>query len=749
MRSALGLLACLGCWLAPASAGTDAALRQAALRLGQPAPIVRIGLESGHRLTVSAASGLRVVDAASGGDVWKPSYRGEVVIVAQGGPTGDVPVVFRIQAGAFSDRQAAADRREELEQRFGSPVVLRHDPDRGNWRVRVGKAQDREALQPLMSRMREAGFDDLWIAEEPAGEAAGIRLRVVDESYESREVASARLAVLPLGRDRVEVEGRPYRGVVELRVSRFGTVQAINWVGLEPYLLGVVPAELGPEVWPELAALRAQAVAARTYVWRNLGQFDEDGYDLCATPRCQVYGGAAAEHPLSDRAVWSTRGQVLTYERQPINAYFTATCGGHTEDVSNVFVGESAPYLVGVPCRAEAEALRTLRGVARGARLTAVVDESGTDRTRAWALLAAAGVLDAERDGPGAMAGPLEPGTLRRWTDALNRLAGRPATSGPPGAVSTLGKAALSALEDLGWAERAAVLMGEADPDALVRDVSVSELSEPERRAVAYLAGIEMLAPHLDGSFHAGEPPGRARLLGVLAGAGESYEAFRLRTGDVVRLRGEVLKVSQGKGELSASLAARPYLFGYAGGRSAPRSELELWPGDRVRFRLDAAGRIDFLELLPPVRGLADDRSSSRFSWQERKSRNELEREINRRVKIGTLLDLRVMRRGVSGRVAELEVVGSEGRTLIRGFDVRRLLGLQESLMVLEPQRTSEGRLEAVVFTGKGWGHGVGLCQVGAYGMALRGADYRAILAHYYPGTEVREPPLGSGRAGR
>ena len=49
----------------------------------------------------------------------------------------------------------------------------------------------------------------------------------------------------------------------------------------------------------------------------------------------------------------------------------------------------------------------------------------------------------------------------------------------------------------------------------------------------------------------------------------------------------------------------------------------------------------------------------------------------------------------------------------------------------------SVGRLEAVVFAGKGWGHGVGLCQVGAYGMALRGADYAEILAHYYRGARL------------
>jgi stage II sporulation protein D len=166
-------------------------------------------------------------------------------------------------------------------------------------------------------------------------------------------------------------------------------------------------------------------------------------------------------------------------------------------------------------------------------------------------------------------------------------------------------------------------------------------------------------------------------------------------------------------------------------------TELDVWPGDRVRYRTGGGGAIDFLELVPPIKGTSDDRSAKVYSWEIRKSRRVLEQAINRRVSIGRLEDLSVVRRGVSGRVVELEVVGTKGRTVVRGFDVRRLLDLKESLLVIEPQRDRSGAIEAVVFAGKGWGHGVGLCQVGAYGMALRGADYREILAHYYPGTSL------------
>ena len=102
-----------------------------------------------------------------------------------------------------------------------------------------------------------------------------------------------------------------------------------------------------------------------------------------------------------------------------------------------------------------------------------------------------------------------------------------------------------------------------------------------------------------------------------------------------------------------------------------------------------------------------------------------------------TLLDLRAVRRGVSGRIVELAVVGSKGSTVVKGFDVRNLLDLRESLTVIELQRDPSGRITSAVFAGKGWGHGVGLCQVGAYGMAMRGSDYKEILSHYYPGIAL------------
>ena len=135
---------------------------------------------------------------------------------------------------------------------------------------------------------------------------------------------------------------RPYRGQIEVAAAG-QRLNAINVVGLEQYLFGVVPREM-PSGWPE-EALKAQAVAARSYALnRRVGG---KGFDLYADVRSQVYGGMAGEHPRATAAIQATAGQVLLWEGKPIDALFHSTSGGATADIEEVF-GAAVPYLVGV-----------------------------------------------------------------------------------------------------------------------------------------------------------------------------------------------------------------------------------------------------------------------------------------------------------------------------------------------------------------------------------------------------------------
>ena len=95
------------------------------------------------------------------------------------------------------------------------------------------------------------------------------------------------------------------------------------------------------------------------------------------------------------------------------------------------------------------------------------------------------------------------------------------------------------------------------------------------------------------------------------------------------------------------------------------------------------------------------------------------------------------LRRGESSRIAELLIRGTETQAVVKGLRIRRVLGLKETLFVMEKEYNESGDLSQILFTGRGWGHGVGLCQVGAYGMARAGADYQEILKKYYRGIKI------------
>lgn len=146
-------------------------------------------------------------------------------------------------------------------------------------------------------------------------------------------------AVMP-----IRVNGKAYRGTIDILRDRTG-LTVINRLGIESYLLGVVSAEMGRRNQSEQAALRAQAVVSRTYAFRNLRKWGSQGFDLYATVSDQAYGGIGAETPEGQEAVRATRGRVLTYQGNVIEAFYYSTCGGRTADGYEVFRGASRPYL--------------------------------------------------------------------------------------------------------------------------------------------------------------------------------------------------------------------------------------------------------------------------------------------------------------------------------------------------------------------------------------------------------------------
>jgi len=139
------------------------------------------------------------------------------------------------------------------------------------------------------------------------------------------------------------VNGKPYRGTVEAAADK-RAVRVVNTVGLEAYLLGVVPGEV-PKTWP-VEALKAQAVAARSYAVAT--RKPNGPFDVYADVRSQVYGGIDYEAPQTTAAVQATAGQVLLYGGKVATTYFFSTSGGRTVDISEAWGSPPVPYLVSV-----------------------------------------------------------------------------------------------------------------------------------------------------------------------------------------------------------------------------------------------------------------------------------------------------------------------------------------------------------------------------------------------------------------
>jgi stage II sporulation protein D len=154
---------------------------------------------------------------------------------------------------------------------------------------------------------------------------------------------------------------------------------------------------------------------------------------------------------------------------------------------------------------------------------------------------------------------------------------------------------------------------------------------------------------------------------------------------------------------------------------------------------LDRGGAVDLLVRLPAGDGAAADRYSPYNRWSIVVSREAIETLLGENGhRVGRLVDLEPLERGATGRLVRLKAVGSEGSVTLRGLDIRWNLGTRENLFFIDRITGPDGSNRAYRFTGRGWGHGVGLCQVGAVGLAEAGADFLEILQHYYPGIVIR-----------
>jgi stage II sporulation protein D len=199
--------------------------------------------------------------------------------------------------------------------------------------VKIGSSTDAALLDAAGQAVQSVPAMNAVMAEAKEGQIGINQLR------------SSQFCIQPTGNGLVFIGDSWYRGFTCVLQTSSG-LTAVNYVELEEYLYSVVGAEM-PSSW-HLEALKAQAVAARTYVLYQRQNSANAIFDVGNTTRWQVYGGVEKEAASTRAAVDATRGQVLTYDSQPINAVFHACAGGHTENVEDVW-SNPLPYLRGVP----------------------------------------------------------------------------------------------------------------------------------------------------------------------------------------------------------------------------------------------------------------------------------------------------------------------------------------------------------------------------------------------------------------
>ncbi len=703
-------------------------------------PIVRIGISGdGAKIALSSNGAFRIIETATGLDVWKESYSGEMFFLPIG--TGEANFkIFRVQIGSFENEEQAELLRRKVEAESGFSAIVRYYPDRRIYRVRVGEGKSQNALLNVAMRLKQLGYAEQWISEELPEWKGDVFIRIVDNEYISEIAKTSSLIVFPVDPSSLlNVNGKSYRGYIEIRVYSTGALQAINILNIEEYLKGVVPLELGPELWPELEALKAQAVAARTYIYKNIGQFEEEGFDLCDSVRCQVYGGRDAEHPVSNRAVNETYGQVAAFEGYPVNALYTSTCGGMTEDGANMFEEEKGAYLQAVECYPDQQSLVSRTYTMPSSReFPFVANTAEVDLLRSAALMIVHGIvgedlMEKEWDPKRKMKSDEILGMLFKAAEATGIEQRKPLETN----VENVGEFWEAASRVFSIDRRADLQISDKDTEILLQSLGSPGMHKERKRLMAYIVREGFVRPELFHDAFLREKMTQSYLITSLANIMRKYEGFKLGNGSFRMFEEPMLSfVSNGNGDKRA-LSKRAFLFNNAADSVFPVDAVKFIPGEKFVYHLDTGGAIDYLEKKPPVKGASNDRYSIYYTWQVSRSREELQESINQKVPVGELVDIQEVRKGKSGRVVEMRIIGSGGEFTVKGLKIRNALQLKENLFTMDKKRNSDGSLRSVTFTGKGWGHGVGLCQVGAYGMALRGKSYDEILKWYYTGIEL------------
>src|SRR6185295_12516030 len=377
----------------------------------------------------------------------------------------------------------------------------------------------------------------------------------------------------------------------------------------------------------------------------------------------------------------------------------------HTEDVQVMFPFKNEPYLKAVPCV-----------------------EAGSDPLE--------GTFPAGEPFPAGLARRLFPpaegiapaATLQARLEHLALLAGLPV---PEDRLATLDRREvqrfLFSAFDLALDSR--LLMAKEDVAYLLQDVPAGWSDDDQIRA-AYLRKSGLLGGAL------AAPVGEEEQDALLLALAERLQVLRREPVSYLSVREGRLVVRAGKEDRTDVL---PTTFGTfrRTGDLVSSGPLRLVAGDRLTLYWQGSALAAILQDVD-LEGVAFDRSSKYSTWTRFRSDAQLAKQVQTRFPgFAFAGGLEVLSRGVSGRVGKIRITSESGTTVeVEGLPIRWTLDIPDTLFTMKRLEPPEGE-KGWLFVGRGWGHGVGMCQVGAYGMAQRGHSYREILLHYFRGADL------------
>ena len=678
-------------------------------------PPLRIGLDTqATEWILSLEGGGQVCDRA-GRSLMKLAPDEKLRIWWDSRGVADPTSEYRIQVGRPHTAAEAANLLRRLKEQGEAPEKVKV-PDADTWRVLTGHFNDTAEAEPVFQKLQDLGYEELWVASESrsAQVRKGRALYAITDRYERRALPLAGIWLKPIGElTSLQGKGR-FRGKVEIFPNAQGRLTVVNTLDLETYLRGVVPKEMGAWEFPSLEALKAQAVAARTYAVANRGKRAADGFDMGDTVADQVYGGRDGEQSLTDRAIQETEGLFATYGAKPIQALFMANCGGHTTDVSQVFGGD-APYLRAVSCY---PAKPLTLPFASGVRVTSEASQPWLS----WDLLRLASVaIPAEWLTGDRLAKPATPDDLAQPVRLLQQRLSLELRPLPPGTNLHLALARAFGFHRLVEGQERPQDAAYFLPDALPED----------RLLAAFLTRRGVVSPS---AWAATEPVSLRLSLQTLGRLWQELEPFSPGEGTLLMDR----QVRRKRGGPEPLALAPTLLLAEEGPdgslRLLPRADIQV--GDRLKWIPADEGPAQVLVRRLDPDGAAWDRYNPTAHWRVEYAEADLLALVRRRIKVTGIRDLKAHYND-QGRVVELTLIDPQAAShRVSGMHIRGLLGLKDN--VFRWLTVGQGTSRRWIFYGRGWGHGLGMCQTGAYGMALEGAAFEQILQHYYPGMALQ-----------